>query len=232
MRQLILTDEENGFSDDYSGPNTAHLLDEMLLTYIAAQIPSTTRQNSRKPEDKSSGHASPDPINEAIKLGFLQLDNDIIQLALEAILGPTALNEALPDIEPANTGSCALVAIYDVVTQLLRVANVGDSRAVLGRRNAAGEWEAIPLSVDQTASDVNEAARIKAEHPNELNVVENGRVLGMAVSRAFGDIKCVIFGPLMKSEAFSADSEQGRYQNKFNKWPNRGFSGLRCCRTA
>ncbi|KAL9610506.1 MAG: hypothetical protein Q9167_004791 [Letrouitia subvulpina] len=141
------------------------------------------------PEVEIFGHASPEPINQAIKRGFLQLDNDIIQLATEAILGPTALNKALPDLEPANTGSCALLAIYDVATQLLRVANVGDSRAVLGRRNAAGDWEAIPLSVDQTGSNQDEAARIKAEHPNEPNVVKNGQVLGMAVSRAFGNIR-------------------------------------------
>lgn len=176
---------------------------EVLLRYIAALVPTTVQQNSRKPEDKSFGHASPDPINEAIKFGFLLLDYDIIQLATQAISGSTALYKALPEVEPANTGSCALVAIYDVVAQLLRVANVGNSRAVLGRRNAAEEWEAIPLSVDQTASDVTEATRIKAEHPDEPNVIENGQVLGMAVSRAFGDLRCMMFIHLWKVRSSS-----------------------------
>ncbi|KAL9046050.1 MAG: hypothetical protein Q9214_001022, partial [Letrouitia sp. 1 TL-2023] len=164
------------------------------------EIQFAMQQNGEIPADKLFSHPSPEIINQAIKLGFLHLDNDIIQMAAEAILGPTALNEAVSDIEPANTGSCALLAIYDVATQLLRVANAGDSRAVLGKRNAAGEWEAIPLSVDQTASDENEAARIKAEHPNEPNVIDNGQVLGRAISRAFGDIRCTMLGPVVRTE--------------------------------
>lgn len=66
-----------------------------------------------------------------------------------AITGPSFLNEAMSRLGPAYSGSCALVSYYHSESQLLKVACTGDSRAVLGRRNAAGEWEAVALSSDQ-----------------------------------------------------------------------------------
>jgi len=91
-------------------------------------------------------------------------------------------------ISSANSGSCALLSFYDSQSKLLRVACTGDSRAILGRRSDAGGWKAIPLSVDQTAKNADEVARLRKEHPGEENVVRNGRVLGqLEPSRAFGD---------------------------------------------
>ncbi len=102
-------------------------------------------------------------------------------------MGPRFLADAIAELAPGYAGSCALLSIYDRASKLLRVACTGDSRAVLGRRNAAGVWEAIPLSVDQTGFNEAEAARIRAEHPDEPDVIKNGRLLGLAVTRAFGD---------------------------------------------
>lgn len=76
--------------------------------------------------------------------------------------------------------------MYDPITSTLHVACTGDSRAVLGQKRN-GKWEAIPLSVDQTGSNKDEIARIYREHPGEGDIVKDGRVLGMMVSRAFGD---------------------------------------------
>lgn len=66
-----------------------------------------------------------------------------------AIIGPSFLNEAMSQLAPAYSGSCAIVSYYHSESRVLKVACTGDSRAVLGRRNAAGEWEAIALSSDQ-----------------------------------------------------------------------------------
>ena len=66
------------------------------------------------------------------------------------------------------------MSLYDASTQLLRTAYVGDSRAVLGRRNSAGSWEAIALSVDQMGYNESEVARIRAKHPNEPEVFMEG----------------------------------------------------------
>ena len=74
----------------------------------------------------------------------------------------------------------------------LRVACAGDSRAVLGRLadptaasgDASGgtksKWEAIPLSEDQSGSSASEIARLHKEHPDEPEVVKDGRVLGLS----------------------------------------------------
>jgi pyruvate dehydrogenase phosphatase len=44
------------------------------------------------------------------------------------------------------------------------------------------------LSVDQTGGNPDEAARIRAEHPDEEKAVSKGRVLGtLEPSRSFGD---------------------------------------------
>lgn len=93
--------------------------------------------------------ATPQDIDQAIKKAFLKLDKEIMDQGATAITGPSYLNEAMSRLGPAYSGSCALVSYYHSESQLLKVACTGDSRAVLGRRNAAGEWEAIALSNDQ-----------------------------------------------------------------------------------
>lgn len=60
-------------------------------------------------------------------------------------------------------------------------------RAVLGRQNEAGDWEAVVLSVDQNGYNMDEVARLQSEHPNEPDMIKDGRLLGLAVTRAFGD---------------------------------------------
>ena len=53
---------------------------------------------------------------------------------------------------------------------------------------SSGKWSATPLSVDQTADNPDEAARIRTAHPGEDMAVSKGRVLGdLEPSRAFGD---------------------------------------------
>lgn len=83
--------------------------------------------------------------------------------------------------------------LVDPTTRLLYVACVGDSRAVLGRqsRNPSkpDSYTALPLSTDQTGRSASEIARLDSLHPEEPNMVKDGRVLGMAVSRAFGDFQ-------------------------------------------
>lgn len=126
-------------------------------------------------------------VDQAIKKAFLRLDRDIIETGIEAVVGRRFLGDAIAELDACYAGSCALVSIYERDSQLLRVACVGDSRAVLGRRSPSGEWQATALSVDQTGYNREEAARIQKEHPDEPDAVKNGRVLGLAVTRAFGD---------------------------------------------
>lgn len=108
--------------------------------------------------------------------------------SVEKVFKSSSKNLAAELLQPALSGSCALLSFYDSKSNLLRVACTGDSRAVLGRRSDSGKWAATALSEDQTGSNPNEAARMRREHPNEDRVVHNGRVLGgLEPTRAFGD---------------------------------------------
>jgi pyruvate dehydrogenase phosphatase len=129
-------------------------------------------------------------VDESITNAFLSLDNEILSSGLAALKDDAPPATVISRMAPATAGSCALLAIFDPSTSNLRVACVGDSRAVLGRSNPEnpGEWIAKPLSEDQTGFNKKELARILAQHPGESPVdLKSGRVLGIAVSRAFGD---------------------------------------------
>ncbi|CAA6663663.1 unnamed protein product [Spirodela intermedia] len=128
----------------------------------------------------SSGSVGVTP--ESIERAFLQTEEGFIALVSE-------LWDSQPDI--ATQGSCCLVGI--ICQQTLYVANLGDSRVVLGKRvGNTGEIAAIQLS---TEHNVNvEAARqeLKAQHPNDPQIVmlRHGvwRVKGIIqVSRSLGD---------------------------------------------
>lgn len=133
--------------------------------------------------------SSSEHINHSIREAFVRLDNDIMTAATDAITGSHSLLKSMIDISPADSGSCALLAFFETATQLLRVACVGDSRAVLGRRRAEGGWDTIPLSKDQTCYNEDEVARLRREHPGEPDMIQGGRLLGLAVTRAFGDLR-------------------------------------------
>jgi len=129
-----------------------------------------------------------DAVESAIKKGFIRLDNEIVHEAVTKVDEAKSKRVAAELLAPALSGSCALLSFYDSHSKLLRVACTGDSRAVLGRRLPNGKWSAIPLSIDQTGANEDEAERMRKEHPGEPNVVMNGRVLGgLEPTRAFGD---------------------------------------------
>ncbi len=65
-------------------------------------------------------------------------------------------------------GPSATLAFYDTETRALRVALTGNSRAILGRRGRAGEsYRLEVLSADQDATNAEELARVKREHPGK-----------------------------------------------------------------
>lgn len=99
--------------------------------------------------------------------------------------------QVLSALAPAMAGSCALLAVYDGASSTLRTAVTGDSRAVLGVWSPKTRaFSAEALSKDQTGFNEDEVRRLEAEHPGETrDIVDaaSGRLLGMAVTRAFGD---------------------------------------------
>jgi len=93
--------------------------------------------------------------------------------------------EALSLLAPGYAGSCCLLSIFDPSTSLLRVACVGDSRAVFGSAAPeTGKYVSTALSDDQTGFNSKELKRARNKHPGEKKAikVKIERVLGLAVS--------------------------------------------------
>ncbi|XP_042509376.1 probable protein phosphatase 2C 63 [Macadamia integrifolia] len=94
----------------------------------------------------------------------------------------------------ASVGSCCLVGA--ISNDVLYVANLGDSRAVLGRR--ASEGRKIPVVAERLSTDHNVAVEevrkeVEALHPDDSHIVVNSRgvwrIKGIIqVSRSIGDI--------------------------------------------
>ena len=174
----------NLFLTYHRGWTTSAKLRQVLISFVARELNTTytaaLKSNSLAP--------SPEDIEAAIKTGFTRLDDEIVHESVSKVLKFNSKLVAAELLAPALSGSCALLSFYDSNSKLLRVACTGDSRAVLGRRGEKGKWVATPLSVDQTGSNPDEAARMRKLHPGEDNVIRNGRVLGgLEPSRAFGD---------------------------------------------
>lgn len=170
-------------ADPYSrsGWTTSATLRQNLINYVIEDL-------NRTYSAAKSAAPAPEAIDQAIKRGFNRLDHEIVHRSVDKVFKASSKTVAAELLQPALSGSCALLSFYDSTSTLLRVACTGDSRAVLGRRSESGKWTATALSEDQTGNNPREAARMRKEHPGEDQVVRNGRVLGgLEPSRAFGD---------------------------------------------
>jgi len=168
-----------------SGWPTSAKLRQVLISFVARELNQTYKTALIDP---TITIPSPEAIDAAIKKGFVRLDHEIVHESVERVIKSDTKRAAAELLAPALSGSCALLSFYDTKSKLFRVACTGDSRAVLGRKGANGKWTATPLSEDQTGGTPSEEARLRAEHPGERFVVQNGRILGgLEPSRAFGD---------------------------------------------
>ena len=174
-----------GVFDGHSGWTTSAKLRQVLISYVARELNSTYRSALTDP---STTLPTPQSIDAAIKRGFVRLDHDIVHTSVQKVMSSKTKPASTELLAPALSGSCALLSFYDSASKLFRVACTGDSRAVLGRKGPSGKWTARALSEDQTGGTPSEAARLRAEHPGEPDVVLHGRVMGgLEPSRAFGD---------------------------------------------
>jgi pyruvate dehydrogenase phosphatase len=158
------------------------LLTEYLLHYVTQELVKVAP--NMKAQDPNS--AAP-IVDHAIKKAFIKLDDDMMSAAVAAVHSDEPFATKISQLIPGYAGSCALLSFFDPESRLLRVACTGDSRAVFGQKSSDGSWQTIPLSVDQNGKNPDELARLQREHPDEPNMVKGKRLLGLAVTRAFGD---------------------------------------------
>ncbi|KAF7113456.1 hypothetical protein RHSIM_RhsimUnG0126300 [Rhododendron simsii] len=123
--------------------------------------------------------------SEVIKKAFSATEEDFLHLVKRSF-------PVRPKI--ASVGSCCLVGM--ISDGVLYVANLGDSRAVLGCRVSVGQMSRVVaqrLSTDHNVASEEVRKEVKALHPDDSAIVVNchgvWRIKGIIqVSRSIGDV--------------------------------------------
>ncbi|XP_008288884.1 [Pyruvate dehydrogenase [acetyl-transferring]]-phosphatase 1, mitochondrial-like [Stegastes partitus] len=149
-------------------------------------------------EDEDEDEEDNSRVTSALVNAFRRLDYDLsveaqVHLSMSSPRRVSVPGEGLPLSSPlrvALSGSTACVV--HVSNGILHVANLGDSRAVLGVQEPDGRWSAISLTNDHNAQNPDELQRVLEEHPpsERRTVVRHDRLLGLLLPfRAFGDVR-------------------------------------------
>uniref|UniRef100_A0A803MKD8 protein-serine/threonine phosphatase n=1 Tax=Chenopodium quinoa TaxID=63459 RepID=A0A803MKD8_CHEQI len=121
---------------------------------------------------------------EVIKKAFSATEDEFLRLVKRNL-------SVQPNI--ASVGSCCLLGA--VVNNELFVANLGDSRAVLGRKVSVRKREVVVaerLSTDHNVSEVEVRREVEALHPDDSHIV----VYSRGVWRIKGIIQVIIYSLL------------------------------------
>ncbi|KAK8074901.1 hypothetical protein PG997_009564 [Apiospora hydei] len=189
-----------GVYDGHGGPWTSEYLSRALPGAIQQSIQDAGAAASSIPNIMASSFEQVDrsiiesaetifaPVLSSLRynLPFTRQRNEIAKKAAveEVLQTQSHLDTALR----AKSGSTALVAYIDRTD--IHVANVGDCRAVLARRDAhTRNLEAVPLSIDQDGHNSAEYTRVTREHPKDKkDIFAGSRLFGMMpLTRSFGD---------------------------------------------
>ncbi|KAF3645449.1 putative protein phosphatase 2C 28 [Capsicum annuum] len=155
-----------GIYDGHGGPETSRFINEHLFQHLKRF---TSEQQSMSAE--------------VIRKAFQATEEGFLSVV-------TRQWPIRPQI--AAVGSCCLVGVISSGT--LYIANLGDSRAVLGRLvKATGEILAIQLSAEHNASIESVRQEMQSLHPDDSQIVvlkhNVWRVKGLIqISRSIGDV--------------------------------------------
>ncbi|XP_021774283.1 probable protein phosphatase 2C 42 [Chenopodium quinoa] len=156
-----------GVYDGHGGPEAARFVCDHLFRHLQAKSAETDGVVTA----------------ETIKRAFRATEDGFLDVVSE-------LWSTKPQI--ATVGSCCLVGVISQHT--LFVANLGDSRAVLGRKNArTGGVDAVQLTSEHNANEEAVRRELRDLHPDDPQIVmlKHGvwRVKGIIqVSRSIGDV--------------------------------------------
>lgn len=154
-----------GIYDGHGGPETARYITQNMF------------QNLKKFVSEHHGMSV-----DAVKKAFVATEEGFLA-------GVRKMWMRMPQL--ASVGSCCLVGI--VCSGMLYVANLGDSRAVLGRLEGGGRAVvAVQMTTDHNASNESVRDELRSLHPHDSQIVvlkhNVWRVKGIIqISRSIGD---------------------------------------------
>ncbi|MCD7465112.1 hypothetical protein HAX54_000573, partial [Datura stramonium] len=169
-------------------------LPSLLLKHILS-LPKITspKQNVKVVDDEAVKNKNFNKWKEAFLSSFMAMDKHI---------------KRLEKLDSSCSGTTAVVAVRQ--DDDLIIANLGDSRAVLGRKTERGVIEVVQLTTDLKPSLPSEAERIRKcggrilalkDEPHIQRVwLPHEDVPGLAMSRAFGDFMLKDYGIISKPD--------------------------------
>lgn len=167
-------------------PTVRVVLDSVLSKYAF-------RSEKNHSRGEQAIEMTSEELDRSIRKAFLDVDYGIITQAQDMILSSSskALNAA--QLSAGIAGSTGILAIYDETRRTLRIANVGDARAVLGRQAQREDGtpyiEVHVLSSEHIATNPSEQARLRDFHcGTNMNVLQ--KYIGRDITRAFGLAMC------------------------------------------
>lgn len=199
---------------------------ERCSQFVQRQLPALlmenikTQQCSKRSTSRSTGALTSDQVQFAIEQAYTECNEEL---------------HADAEIDDAHSGTTAITILWHANDKDARitVANVGDSRAILGTTPHGGDQlHAIPLSNDQTPRRRDEAARCQRAGARILSFgqingttdedsdsedpprvwAKNGKYPGTAFTRSLGDAVAERLGVSAQPEMLSLTlSEAERY---------------------
>ncbi|XP_023264027.1 pyruvate dehydrogenase [acetyl-transferring]-phosphatase 1, mitochondrial-like [Seriola lalandi dorsalis] len=178
---------------DHSCPDGGAISFHSLRNYWQERLEDEGQEEEEEKEEEDGGR-----VTSALVNAFCRLDYDLsveaqVHLSMSSPRRVSLPGEGLSLSNPlrvALSGCTACVA--HISNGILHVANLGDSRAVLGVQEPNGGWSAVSLTNDHNAQNPDELQRILGEHPQSESrtVVRHDRMLGLLLPfRAFGDVR-------------------------------------------
>lgn len=185
--------EQSGTEDDLRIVLDMDTVEHEARTRDSEQTPKVTVTSKGGGGQNGGDAESAEKLEAGLRESLSNLDQKMSEAALKeakkVLSGHSLTEDMKKTIMSAVDGACSLTTMvrpYDIL-----VANTGDCRVVLGRReNGGSSFKPLPLSEDQNVQNPKEVERLLASHPGEENtVVVAGRVLGgLMPFRTFGDV--------------------------------------------
>jgi pyruvate dehydrogenase phosphatase len=110
---------------------------------------------------------SAEDTDSALKHAFLALDDNIVHVPADNALSDTPTENPVLELHDSESSTSVVHAFYDNNSRMLHVSNVGECRAILGRRNNKGLFDVYQMSHEHTLDNTSERCKLQKEHPGE-----------------------------------------------------------------
>lgn len=145
-----------GVFDGHGGSEAAEFTCNNVEQLFRQEMKESARLLSKK--ESKCAHAK--RIRSSLQRAFQNTDGQL----------KTALHVDSEHPTRATVGTCALAAYVE--SGAVYVANAGDSRAIIGRRDSNGLLQPVCMSEDHNANQPREQRRLEYHHPDEVDLLE------------------------------------------------------------